>query len=136
MRKDFRKSGCSRVLKHLQGFAPKRILVNDIRPDKNLYDLFNAELVDKETLYKESDIITLHIPLTPKTYPLITHREFDLMKPSAVLINTSRGGIIHERDLFQVLKKKRIAAAAIDVFEDEPERLSTVDFDELREDMD
>jgi D-3-phosphoglycerate dehydrogenase len=110
----------SRVLKHLQGFSPKRILVNDIQPDHNLYDLFHAELVSKEVIYRESDIITLHVPLTPQTSPLIAKKELELMKPTVFLINTARGGVMNERDLFDALKNGEIGAAAIDVFDTEP----------------
>ncbi len=119
----------SRVLKYLQGFSPVRIIVNDIRPDHNLYDLFHAELVSKETIYRESDIITLHVPLTPQTSPLIARKELELMKPNVYLINTARGGIIDEKDLFDALANKRIGAAAIDVFCTEPYggELSTLD---------
>lgn len=110
----------SRVLKHLQGFSPKQILVNDIQPDHNLYDLYHAELVSKEIIYRECDIITLHVPLTPQTSPLITARELKQMKPSVFLINTSRGGVINEKDLFDALKNGGIGAAAVDVFGTEP----------------
>jgi D-3-phosphoglycerate dehydrogenase len=110
----------SRVLKHLQGFLPKRILVNDIQPDHNLYDLFHAELVSKEVIYRESDIITLHVPLTPQTSPLIAAKELEQMKSSVFLINTARGGVINEKDLFDALKNGEIGAAAIDVFDTEP----------------
>jgi D-3-phosphoglycerate dehydrogenase len=110
----------SRVLKHLQGFLPKRILVNDIRPDHNLYDLYHAELVSKEIIYRECDIITLHVPLTPQTSPLITKKELELMKPNVFLINTARGGVVDEKNLFNALKSRKIGAAAIDVFDTEP----------------
>jgi D-3-phosphoglycerate dehydrogenase len=110
----------ARVLKHLQGFSPKQILVNDIHPDHNLYDLFHAEFVSKETIYRESDIITLHVPLTPQTFPLIAKKELELMRPNVFLINTARGGVINEKDLFNALKNREIGAAAIDVFSDEP----------------
>jgi D-3-phosphoglycerate dehydrogenase len=110
----------SRVLKHLQGFSPKQILVNDIKPDQNLYDLYHAELVSKEVLYKKCDIITLHVPLTAQTSPLISAKELKQMKPSVFLVNTARGGIIDEKDLFDALKNGEIGAAAIDVFGSEP----------------
>ncbi|MBI1937718.1 MAG: hypothetical protein HYS25_06300 [Ignavibacteriales bacterium] len=110
----------SRVLKHLQGFNPKRILVNDLKPDFNLYEMYNAVHVDKETIYKEADLITLHVPLTNLTYNLIAKNEIELMKKNSFLINTSRGGIINENDLYDALSKNRIAAAAVDVFENEP----------------
>ncbi|MFA5238573.1 MAG: phosphoglycerate dehydrogenase [Phycisphaerae bacterium] len=110
----------SRVLKHLQGFSPKKILVNDIKPDQNLYDLYHAEFVSKEVIYKKCDIITLHVPLTAQTSPLITAKELKQMKPSVFLVNTARGGIIDEKDLFDALKSREIGAAAIDVFGSEP----------------
>lgn len=119
----------SRVLKHLQGFSPKRILVNDIKPDHNLYDLYHAENVPKEVIYRESDIITLHVPLTPQTSSLIAKKELELMKSGAFLINTARGGIINEKDLFDAMKDRKIGGAAIDVFSMEPYggELSTLD---------
>jgi D-3-phosphoglycerate dehydrogenase len=110
----------SRVLKHLQGFAPKRILVNDISPDPHLYAVYHAEPVAKETIYREADIITLHVPLTDQTRDLITRRELAMMKPTAILVNTSRGGIMNERDVYEALAAKRIGGAALDVFQNEP----------------
>ncbi|MCD6164188.1 MAG: D-2-hydroxyacid dehydrogenase [Candidatus Odinarchaeota archaeon] len=77
----------------------------------------------KEALYKllkESDIITLHVPLLPSTYHMIGREEISLMKNGAVIINTSRGGIIDEKALYEALKEGKIAAAALDVFENEP----------------
>ncbi len=77
----------------------------------------------KEALYKllkESDIITLHVPLLPSTYHMIGRDEISLMKNGAVIINTSRGGIIDEEALYEALKEGKIAAAALDVFENEP----------------
>jgi len=77
----------------------------------------------KEALYmllKESDIITLHVPLLPSTYHMIGREEISLMKKGAVIINTSRGGIIDEEALYEALKEGKIAAAALDVFENEP----------------
>lgn len=110
----------SRVLRHLQGFAPARILVHDIAPNAHLYAQYNAEHVDKETLYREADIISLHVPLTRQTRGMISARDIALMKPTARLLNTARGGIIHEGDLYNALVEQRIAGAAVDVFEEEP----------------
>lgn len=110
----------SRVLRHLQGFAPARILVHDLQPTTEMYARYNAEHVDKETLYREADIISLHVPLTRQTRGMISEREMAMMKPTVRLINTARGGIIHEGDLHTALVEKRIAGAAIDVFEEEP----------------
>jgi D-3-phosphoglycerate dehydrogenase len=76
--------------------------------------------VDLETLLKEADFITLHAKLTPETYHLISAREINLMKKTAILINTSRGAIVDEQALYEALKARRIAGAALDVYEQEP----------------
>lgn len=73
-----------------------------------------------EEVLSQADFITLHCPLLEKTRNLIGHREFDLMKPSAYLINTARGGLINEPDLLHSLSSGRIAGAAIDVLQEEP----------------
>ena len=79
-----------------------------------------VEFCDMERLFKESDIISLHIPFSPSTQKLIGARELEWMKPEAFLVNTSRGGIIDEAALIQCLKEKRIAGAGLDVFAQEP----------------
>lgn len=75
---------------------------------------------DLETLLRISDFITLHTPLTAETRHLIDIREFSLMKPTAILVNTARGAVINEKALVEALKSHVIAGAALDVFEDEP----------------
>ncbi len=76
--------------------------------------------VDKETLFKESDYLTLHCPLNEGTYNFINKETLRLMKPTAVLINTSRGPVINEQDLKEALDKKVIAHAMLDVLSIEP----------------
>ena len=76
--------------------------------------------VDFETLFKRSDILTLHIPLTEKTRKWIGSKELGWMKPAAILINTSRGGIVDEEALLDALRSGRLRGAALDVFEMEP----------------
>ncbi len=76
--------------------------------------------VELEQLLAESDFISLHVPLTPETHHLVGERELSLMKPTAVLINTARGPIVDQQALWRFLKGGRIAAAAIDVSEEEP----------------
>ena len=76
--------------------------------------------VDKETLLKESDIVTLHIALNADTRDFITAKDFALMKPSTVLINTARGPVVNETALAEALKQGQIAAAATDVYGTEP----------------
>ncbi|MBO7082288.1 MAG: hydroxyacid dehydrogenase [Bacteroidales bacterium] len=76
--------------------------------------------VDKETLLKESDIVTLHIALNNETRDFITAKELQLMKPSAILINTARGSVVNEQALADALKSGVIAGAATDVYGTEP----------------
>lgn len=85
---------------------------------------------DLHTLLRESDFVSLHIPLTPATHHLIAQRELSLMKNTAILINTARGAVIDENALTQSLTNHEIAGAALDVFEYEPhiaEQLYTLD---------
>jgi len=79
-----------------------------------------SQRIPLEKLLSESDIVSLHCPFTRQTQNLISEAEFRLMKPSTILINTARGGIINEQDLLTALNKKQIAAAGLDVLEQEP----------------
>ena len=110
----------TRVLRLMKGFGASKILVNDIMPDRELDSEFKLEWTSKENIYKEADIISLHIPLTCLTKNLIRKEDLLKMRPDAVLINTSRGGIINEVALYEVLKSGHLSGAAIDVFEREP----------------
>jgi D-3-phosphoglycerate dehydrogenase len=83
-------------------------------------ELFNVQLVALKELLERSDFITVHVPLVDANRNLIGSSELALMKPTARLVNTARGGIVNEADLFAALNSGRIAAAAIDVFENEP----------------
>jgi len=76
--------------------------------------------VDLTTLCQNSDFISIHTPLTPETRHLIGEKEFNLMKPTAILINTARGPIIDEQALISALKENKIAGAGLDVYENEP----------------
>ena len=112
----------NRVISHLSGFKCSRIMVNDVDPDVSTphHPTCQVERTDKESIYREADIISLHVPLTPKTRDLITRKEMACMKSGTLLINTARGGIINEPDLCQALKSGHLGGAAIDVFEQEP----------------
>lgn len=79
-----------------------------------------VEYADMESLLRESDVITLHTPLSEATHHLIGRHELSLMKPTALLVNTSRGAVIDEEALIEALETHRLAGAALDVFEHEP----------------
>jgi len=96
------------------------ILVNDIRHYPEFYSKFNLQQVSKEELLTRSDVVTLHVPLDDSTRNMLTGERLSLMKPTAILINAARGGLVDEMALKEMLKKKRIAAAAFDVFVQEP----------------
>lgn len=96
------------------------ILVYSTDSNKGLEKKYGIRYVDFETLLERSDIITLHIPLNEETIYMFNMEVFKKMKKTAFLINTSRGPIINEKDLYIALKEKVIAGAAIDVMEEEP----------------
>jgi phosphoglycerate dehydrogenase-like enzyme len=79
-----------------------------------------AKRVEKDDLFRLADIVSIHVRLSERTRGLVTARELALMKPDAYLINTSRGPIVVEKDLIEVLRAGRIAGAGIDVFDEEP----------------
>jgi D-3-phosphoglycerate dehydrogenase len=92
-----------------------RVLAHDIKD----FQAEGIERVDKETLFRESDVISLHVPLTPETANLADRKEFALMKPGAIIINTSRNAIINEEALLEALETRRIGGAGLDVIHGE-----------------
>jgi len=96
------------------------LIVFEPYPDKDFVARYNIKLVTLDTLLTESDYLTLHIPLMAESRNLIGKDQLAKMKPTSYLINTSRGGLINEKDLAEALQQKRLAGAAIDVFEEEP----------------
>jgi D-3-phosphoglycerate dehydrogenase / 2-oxoglutarate reductase len=99
-----------------------KVLAFHPRPSaRNLADL-PLELVDLDILLQRSDVVSLHMPLTPDTVNLIGATELAMMKPQAILLNLSRGGVVDEEALYQALSNKRIFAAATDVLAQEPVR--------------
>ena len=109
-----------RVIRRLSAFGTPRILVNDMNPNSSITTDLKLEWVGKEEIYRQADVITLHLPLTVHTKNMVRREQLLQMKPDAMLINTSRGGIINEYDLAEVLKAGHLGGAAIDVFEQEP----------------
>ena len=97
-----------------------RILAYDPYVEESRFILHNAQRVDLQTLLKESDVVSLHVVCTKETEQMIGAEEFALMKQGAILINTARGPVINEKALVEALQSGHLAAAALDVFEDEP----------------
>jgi phosphoglycerate dehydrogenase-like enzyme len=97
-----------------------RLLAYEPYPDKPFAAAHRIELVPFERLLAESDFLSLHLPLTAASKYLINRQSLALMKPTAFLINTARGGLVCEPDLIEALRLKRIAGAGLDVFEEEP----------------
>jgi D-3-phosphoglycerate dehydrogenase len=97
-----------------------RVLVCEECPDQEFVSRQGLELAPLERVLAEADFVTLHVPLTPATRHLINRRTLALMRPTAYLINTARGGLVNEADLLDALRAGRLAGAALDVFEEEP----------------
>lgn len=94
-----------------------RILGYDVKPAP---DIGPVSLTDFETVLRESDFLSFHCPLTKETHHLMNAQNFGKLKPSAFLINVSRGGVVDTAALVEALQQKKIAGAALDVFEQEP----------------
>ena len=102
-----------------KGFRMK-VLYNSVKRNPQFETETGGSFVDKETLLREADFVSIHVPLLPSTHHLIGEPELKLMKKTAILINTSRGPVVDEAALVQALKNKEIWGAGLDVFENEP----------------
>ena len=110
----------SEVAKRASVFGMKIIYHNRKRAPRKIDSKSHAKFVSMNSLLKNSDVISIHVPYTKQTHQLVDRKIFKKMKNSAFLINTARGKIVNEKDLVLALKKKIIAGAALDVFEYEP----------------
>ena len=104
----------------VRGFGPKRIIAHDPFVASNTSDLYGVQLVGMDELLTESDIISVHMPLTDGNLHMFSWDAFEKMKPSAILVNTARGPIVDGSALQAALESGKIAAAGIDVTEVEP----------------
>jgi glyoxylate reductase len=107
------------VAKRAKGFDMK-ILFYDVIPRPEMEKDLGAKRVDLDTLFRDSDYVSVHVPLMKETYHLVNEERLRLMKKTAYLINNSRGPVVDEKALFQALKEGRIAGVGLDVFEQEP----------------
>ncbi|MBC7385136.1 MAG: 2-hydroxyacid dehydrogenase [Cryobacterium sp.] len=106
------------MVKILNGFGCK-VIAYDLTEDDQLVRSEMVRYTSLEALYRESDIISLHVPLTPKTHHLIHSESFAQMKKGVYLVNTSRGGLVDTKELISALKSGQVGAAALDVYEEE-----------------
>ena len=108
------------VARRASGFQMKVLYSDAVRAPKEVEASLNAEFRDLNALLAESDFVSVHVPLLPETHGLFNAPRFYRMKPTAFFINTSRGPVVDEAALVAALENKRIAGAALDVFENEP----------------
>jgi len=107
------------VVKRAKGFE-MNILVFDIVKDKKFAQKYGIKYVNLEKLLRQSDYITIHIPLNDATRNMISYEELEKMKKDAFLINTSRGGIVDEEALYDALRNNKLRGAALDAYKNEP----------------
>ena len=107
------------VAKCAQGFS-MQVLAYDPRPQPEYCDAHNIRAVSFETLLRESDVVSLHLPLTQQTKRMISQPQLEWMKPGALLINASRGGIVDEDAAFSALQEGKLGGLGLDAFEHEP----------------
>jgi len=108
------------VARRALGFEMKVLDSDAVRAPEEVERELHAEFVDRDRLFRESDFISLHVPLLPDTRHLISHENLDKMKRTAFLVNTSRGPVVDEAALAEALENRKIAGAALDVYEHEP----------------
>lgn len=119
----------SRVIDLISKIGCKNLLVSDIYHNESLREKYGFEWASNEKVFSESDIITFHVPLTADAKGMVKKDELLTMKKDAFLINTARGGIVNEYDLYEVMQDGHIAGAAIDVFDQEPYCGPLIDID-------
>jgi glyoxylate reductase len=106
-------------LKRSKGF-PAKVIYHDLVRKEKLEGEYGVEYVSFDELLKRSDILTVHLDLNPSSKGIFGTEEFEKMKTTAIIVNTSRGPVINEAALYEALKEGKIAGAALDVFETEP----------------
>ena len=109
------------VVRRARGFSMRVIYYDVVRPAPAVEEELGVQFVDRETLLREADFLTLHVPLTPETHHLVGARELSMLKPTAFLVNAARGKCVDEAALVEALQTKRLAGAGLDVFEHEPQ---------------
>lgn len=106
------------VAKRLSGFEPKVLFYDPIIEKSDIP--YATKMTNLEDIFKQADIITVHVPLIEQTKNLIDKKLFNVMKPTAIIVNAARGKIVNEDDLHEALSNKKIRGAGFDVFAEEP----------------
>lgn len=109
------------MARRASGFDMPVLYYDEIRLSEEQERALNCQFVDLDTLFSQSDFVTIHTPLTPETHHLVRWERILEMKPTACLVNTSRGQVVNEEDLARALREGKLAGAGLDVFENEPE---------------
>jgi glyoxylate reductase len=112
------------MARRAKGFNMKIVYYDEERNPK-LESELGVEYADTDTVFRESDFVTIHVPLTEKTRNFVGEKQLNLMKKTAILVNTSRGPVVDEKALYKALKVGKIAGAGLDVFQKEPIDMST-----------
>lgn len=107
------------VIRIARGFG-MHVLAFDVKPNQQVAEELEFEYADLDRLLGESDVVSLHVPGSPKTKHMLAREQFEQMKPGAVLINTARGSLIDERAMLRSLAEGNLAAAGLDVLPEEP----------------
>jgi gluconate 2-dehydrogenase len=108
------------VARRATGFEMKVIYHDVRRATPEIEEVCQTRFVSKEELLSQADVVTIHVPYSPATHHLIGKRELEQMKPTSILINASRGGVVDDAALIEALRSGVIAGAGLDVFENEP----------------
>jgi D-3-phosphoglycerate dehydrogenase len=111
-----------KVARLARAFGMEILIIKRTPPTPELLRELDGEFIPLKEMLQRSDIVTIHVPLTPKTHHMIGEKEIQLMKKGGYLINTSRGNIVDEKALLEALKSGKLAGAALDVYEEEPPR--------------
>jgi len=109
-----------KVARLAKAFGMKILITKRTPPPPEVLEELEAEFIALEQLLQRSDVVSIHVPLTPQTRHMIGEKEIALMKNGAFIINTSRGQIIDEKALYKALESGKLGGAALDVFETEP----------------
>ena len=109
-----------KVARFAKAFGMKILITKRTPPAPEVLRELDGEFISLKEMLQRSDVVTIHVPLTPQTHHMIGEAQIRLMKKGAYLVNTSRGAVVDEKALLETLKSGKLAGAALDVYEEEP----------------